>query len=144
MQKLSQFLDFGSIDSKLYWRIPCQKGSDLFEVQWRKGYPTPWRYRRVGEIFWTTANGEELEAGLERDGADVLSLEAKVRYSTLQQVAFANKIVEDAKSQFGSELVLQAIAENNAFMSQLEDAIKRLTLERKTTNTKARLQLIKN
>jgi len=145
MEKLSRFLEFSSIDSKLYWRIPSTQGKDIFEVQWRKGHPNPWKFRKTDEIFWKICPTEEVMPTLKSHGVDILTLETKVKYSTLQQVAFANKIVDDAKDLFGRDLVEQAIAENKAFMNQLDDAIKRLVIQRKPNPKKpVKLQLLKN
>ncbi|SMF32653.1 hypothetical protein [Pseudobacteriovorax antillogorgiicola] len=146
MEKLSKFLEFGCIDHRLYWRIPDRQARELYEVQWRKDHPTPWRYRRLGDIFWKLCKGEQIAEALEKEGVDVLALETKVRYSVLQQVAFADKIVDDARKQFGKETVDQAIEENQQFMAQLEAAVMRLTTQgQKNQNPKRpRLQLIKN
>lgn len=145
MQKLSKFLDFGSIDTKLYWRVPQVDGKDIFEVQWRKSHPKPWRFRKLGDIFWNVCDIDQIVPALEQSGVDCLTLETKVRYSTLQQVAFAHKIVEDAREQFGKDLVEGAILENQAFMKQLDEAIQRLTLQRKVqTRKNVKLQLVKH
>lgn len=146
MQKLSEFLEFSSIDNKLYWRIPSHSAKELYEVQWRKDHPKPWRFRKVGDIFWKINTGDTIQTALEAEGVDILALETKVRYSALQQVAFADKIVEDAKKHFGKDNVDQAIDENRTFLQQLEEAVVRITSQGKqTAKPKApKLQLVKN
>ena len=145
MQKLSQFLEFGSIDPKLYWRVQDRQNKELFEVQWRKDHPCPWRYRKLGDIFWKLCKGDTIGESLENEGVDVLALETKVKYSVLQQVAFADKIVADARKSFGKDTVNQAIEENQQFMEQLEAAVLRLTSQGKKSSPKPpKLQLVKS
>ena len=146
MQKLSEFLEFGSIDTKLYWRIPDQTGKEMFEVQWRKDHGKPWRFRQVGDIFWQIAKGDAIGELLISAGVDVDALEAKVKYSTLQQVAFAQKIIDDARQAFGKEEVDKAIYENQLFLKQLEEAVQRIAKTGKVQPKPARplLKIIKN
>ena len=144
MEKLSRFLEFGSIDNKLYWRIPGLEAQEMYEVQWRKDHPIAWRYRKLGEIFWKLSKGNEVASALEKEGIDVHDLESKVRYSVLQQVAFASRIVEDARKQFGKELVDQAISENHEFMNQLEEAVLRLTNQEPNESKRPSLKIVKS
>ncbi len=145
MDKLLKFMEFGCIDNKLYWRIPDQDSDDQYEVQWRKDHPVAWRYRRMGDLFWKLSSSSHLEENLKSENIDMIALESKVRYSVLQQVAFADRIIRDAWEAFGREVVDQAVWENQRFLEQLEQAVLRLTHEgqKKAPLARSRLTLVK-
>lgn len=127
MRELLKFVDFACIDSQLYWRTPSQDGKILFEVQWRKDHPSPWRFRQVGDLFWKLCETDHLLEAFAHAQVDLEGFERKLQHTVLQQIAFADKIVEDGKRIFGADNVQNAIAENHRFMNQLQEAIARLT-----------------
>lgn len=146
MDKLLKFMEFGCIDNKLYWRIPHKETDEQYEIQWRKDHPVAWRYRRLGDLFWKLSSSSELEENLIEENVDVIALESKVRYSVLQQVAFADRIMRDAWECFGREVVDQAVWENQRFLEQLEQAVQRLTSDgrKNAPQPRSRLTLVKS
>lgn len=144
MKELSKFLEYGCIDSKLYWRTEDSKGQILYEVQWLRDQTIPWRFRRIGDLFWEKAKSEDITSALEKLDIDVFSLEVRVKNSILQQVAFADRMIQEARQTFGKHLVDQAILENQQFLSQLEDAVQRLTAHKTTTPRRPKLRVLKN
>lgn len=123
VQKLLKFLDYAGIDAKLYWRVPSPCESREFEVQWRKDQQLPWRFRRVGDLFWQMCKTEGLTSAMEKFGLDLAKFERKLHHTVLQQVAYADRIVSEGRSILGHEAVDYAIDENQRFLKQLEDVI---------------------
>ncbi len=127
MDKLLNFMDFACIDPKMYWRIPTLDGSHIFEIQWRRDDKLRWRLRKVGELLWELSSEKSLIPQMARLGIDTELFEMKLKSSLLQQVAYADRVVRDARTIMGVEAVEQAIADQRSFMVQLEEAISQLT-----------------
>lgn len=127
MDKLLKFMDFACIDPRMYWKIPTLDGRDLFEIQWRRDDKLRWRLRKVGALLWDLSSETTLLAQLTSLNIDTQLFESKLRANLLQQVAYADRIVRDARNIIGPEEVQQAIVDQQTFMNQLEDAISMLT-----------------
>ncbi|MFW7379603.1 MAG: hypothetical protein ACOH5I_12390 [Oligoflexus sp.] len=127
MQNLLKFLDYAGIDPKLYWRTKSIDGEQEFEIQWRRDQDLSWRFRRSGDLFWQMCKTDDLITALQQISIDVPAFESKLRYTILQQVAFADKIVREAQQILGEEAVDQAIRDNQRFLQQLEDVILQMT-----------------
>jgi hypothetical protein len=137
VQKLLKFLDYAGIDAKLYWRVlsPCEARE--YEVQWRKDQTMPWRFRRVGDLFWQMCKTEDLAMAMEKFGLDIAKFERKLHHTILQQVAYADRIVSEGRSILGHEAVDYAIDENQRFLKQLEDVIVRMKEQKPIITTAA-------
>ncbi len=127
MDKLLKFMDFACIDPRMYWKLPTLDGRDLFEIQWRRDDKLRWRLRKVGALLWDLSSETTLLAQLTSLNIDTQLFESKLRANLLQQVAYADRIVRDARNIIGPEEVQQAIVDQQTFMNQLEDAISMLT-----------------
>lgn len=127
LDKLLNFMDFACIDPRMYWKVPTLDGTQLFEIQWRRDDKLRWRFRKVGELLWDISSEETLLAQLNQRGIDINLFENKLKSGLLQQVAYADRVVRDARKIIGPEEVEQAIADQRGFLSQLEDAIAMLT-----------------
>ena len=142
MLKLLQFLDQASIDHKLYWRIKTADNGIEYEIEWRKELPTPWRLRKIGELFWEFSTHQELCQTLKSAQIDLTQFYQMLKQTILVQVAFADKIVQDAAKLIGPTEVEDAIKENQKFMSLLEKAItnlrdnRRLPVAKQTSQNK--------
>ncbi len=151
MQKYIDFLEHCAIDPMIYWRIPEQGRDELFELQWRSSFQKAWRFRKVGSLFWQLSDSQNLLDELRRAGLDLAFFESKLKHTILQQVAYANKVVTDARRLFGDDPVDEAIYENQQFMQQLEETIRSLTNTSKlesikqpqSPHSRPRLQLIR-
>lgn len=149
MQKYIDFLEHCAIDPMIYWRIPEKDSEVLFEIQWRSTFQKSWRFRKVGDLFWQLCESKQLTDELRRAGVDLEFFTAKIKYTILQQVAYADKIVRDARNLFGDEPVEDAIHESRQFMQQLEETIRSLTSKGELPNRKKepfqrpKLQLIR-
>jgi len=127
LDKLLTFMDFACIDPRMYWKVPTLDGAQLFEIQWRRDDKLRWRFRKVGDLLWDLSSEQTLVYQLTALGIDMQLFESKLRSGLLQQVAYADRIVRDARTIIGPEAVEQAIADQRSFLSQLEDAISQLT-----------------
>lgn len=147
MENLLKFMNYGCIDSTLYWRMPSLDDDDRnYEIQWRKDHKMPWRFRKVGELFWRLSTIDNLEENLKKESLDLSDFEAKVKHSVLQQVSFADRILRDAWESFGRETVENAVWENQKFMEALEEAVRKITKPESSgpaTSPRQRLTLVK-
>ncbi len=144
MDKILKFLEFSSIDPRLYWRIPNRDGQFVYEIQWRRDERSRWRVRKLGALLWDLSSDESLVPLLEALQIDVYLFEMKLKNSLMQQVTFAHRIVEDARKLLGSDSIDQAIAEQQDFLKQLEVALLKLTQPRPTQAPRPQLRMLKN
>jgi len=126
MDKLLSFMDFACIDPRMYWKVPTLDGAQLFEVQWRRDDKMRWRFRKVGDLLWELSSEQTLLHQLTERGLDLTLFESKLKSELLQQVAYADRVVRDARTILGSDDVEQAIADQRSFLYKLEDAIAQL------------------
>lgn len=127
MDKLLSLLDFSCIDPMLYWRIETRTLRVSYEIQWRRGDKFHWRLRKVGGLFWELSSDSALVKLLEAHDIDSQIFEAKLRNSLLQQVTYADRIVQEARALLGSSQVDEAISEQKIFLSLLDEAIQSFT-----------------
>lgn len=139
MDKILKFLEFSSIDPRLYWRISDRKGEAIYEIQWRREERIHWRLRRIGALLWDLSTEDNLINDLEARDIDVYLFEMKLKNTLLQQVSFASRIVDDAKNLFGPSDVEHAIAEQTSFLQQLEAALVKLTTPAKPSKPQLRI-----
>jgi hypothetical protein len=139
LDKLLNFMEFACIDPRMYWKIPTLTGSDVFEIQWRRDDKLRWRFRKVGDLLWDLSSEQALVHQLNERGVDVDMFESKLKSGLLQQVAYADRVVRDARKILGTDEVEQAIADQKSFLSQLEDAIALLTKMPQTGKPKLRV-----
>lgn len=142
LDKLLSFMDFACIDPRMYWKVPTLDGAQLFEVQWRRDDKLRWRFRKVGDLLWELSSEQTLVHQLTERGLDMALFESKLRSGLLQQVAYADRVVRDARTIMGPDAVEQAIADQRSFLSQLEDAIAQLT--KMPTLGKPKLRVIRD
>jgi hypothetical protein len=142
MDKLLNFMDFACIDPRMYWKVPTLDATQLYEIQWRRDDKLRWRFRKVGDLLWELSSELTLVQQLTEHGIDIQLFESKLRSGLLQQVAYADRVVRDARRILGADAVEQAIADQRSFLSQLEDAIAQLT--QMPTLGKPKLRVIKD
>ncbi|MDQ3233527.1 MAG: hypothetical protein M3Q07_17050 [Pseudobdellovibrionaceae bacterium] len=142
LDKLLTFMDFACIDPRMYWRVPTLDGAQLFEIQWRRDDKLRWRFRKIGDLLWDLSSEQTLVHQLTTRGIDMQLFESKLKSGLLQQVAYADRVVRDARTILGPDAVEQAIADQRSFLAQLEDAIAQLT--KLTPTDKPKLRVIKD
>ncbi|HYX34156.1 MAG TPA: hypothetical protein VE954_13710 [Oligoflexus sp.] len=142
LDKLLTFMDFACIDPRMYWRVPTLDGAQLFEIQWRRDDKLRWRFRKIGDLLWDLSSEQTLVHQLTTRGIDMQFFESKLKSGLLQQVAYADRVVRDARTILGADAVEQAIADQRSFLGQLEDAIAQLT--KLTPTDKPKLRVIKD
>jgi hypothetical protein len=135
MLKLLKFVEFASIDEKLYWRVSSKKSDAIFEIQWNRNLPLPWRFRQSSRLFWQLHQPENLLDAFEKNGLDLDEFKRKLEYTILQQICYAQKIVDDGKELLGNHKVNDALEENRRFLKQLESAIKRISQSKNEPNS---------
>lgn len=139
LDKLLNFMDLACIDPRMYWKVPTVDGAQLFEIQWRRDDKLRWRFRKVGALLWDLSSEQTLVYQLTQLGIDMSLFESKLKSGLLQQVAYADRVVRDARTIMGAAEVEQAIADQRSFLSQLEDAIALLTKLPQTGKPKLRV-----
>ena len=149
MDKLIKFIDRNTFDDQLYWVVPQLYSGKEFEIQWRKSQDLPWRFRIKGTLFWKLSKSKDLIPALNQEKIDLLIFETYVRNSIMQQVVFANKLVDEGKQLFGEKKVSQAMEENDRFLDELKNAILELTNKKESDDaqvkeTKALPKLVKS
>ena len=95
MDKLLKFMEFGCLDPKLYWRIPDPQVELSMKFNGEKTTLLPGATARLamfsGSLVAQVTNGKP-----PKEKIDVVTLESKVKYSVLQQVAYADRILKNA------------------------------------------------
>lgn len=126
MNNLLKFLDFASIDSQMYWRIPGQDPQASFEIQWRREGLVRWRFRPYGDVLWNLGDDENLMSQFEKHGIDTEIFSRQLKSSLLHQVCYADRIVSDARVLIGSEEIDTALREHRDFVNSIEEAVAEL------------------
>lgn len=145
MQKLIDFLDFSSIDPQMYWRVSTLDELKEFEIMWRRETAFHWRYRVVGNVFWTLSDSSKILSDLQAESIDLISFDICVKNSLKHQVCFAAGIVSDAKILLGEEVIDDAIAEHEEFCANFIEVIHGLSPEAQVSKKqKNGLSIVKN
>ena len=126
MNDLLKFIDNFILDDQLYYRIPKLHSKDEFEVHWIRKENPSWHLRKVDTISWENASSENLIELLNKNNLDISILDANLRSSIIQQVIFADMVIEKATELLGTEAINQSREDNKNFMSSLVEVIKSL------------------
>ena len=124
--ELLKLLDTVSYDQKLYWRVLNTSDDSEIEIYWNKNDEQQFLLQTLkGEVLVKCSLGELL-INLEKYHIDPYEFELRLRRTTLQQVTFADLIINEAVRYFGKSTVDEAIKHNNYFMKELEDVIMKM------------------
>ena len=123
MDKLLEFLSHNVIEEKMYWRVAQLYTERQYEIQWSRDGEHPWKLRPVNEGDWQTCKPEDLTRLLNQERLDLVSFEEQVRSSLLQQIVFAQTVVQSGREFFGEGIIDAAIKNNETFVNELKNAI---------------------
>lgn len=126
MDNILKFLDFASIDTQMYWRIPGIDPETSYEIQWRREGNFRWRFRPYGDVLWNLGDDENLMSQMAKHGIDTEVFAKQLKNSLLHQICYADRIVADARQLLGSEDVDQALHEHRDFVRSIEEAVAQL------------------
>ena len=123
-----KFFESIMLDRRMYWRFESTAEPQTgYEIQWSKEDACHWRYRKIAGEHWSSVESDKLEGTLTILGIDQGNFERELRRSALQQVVFADMIIDKSIAFLGKETVDRAIADNKKFMNQLLEIIRKLT-----------------
>ena len=126
MLELLKLLDTVSYDQRLYWRVMSQTSDKELEVYWNKYEDHQWSIQNMSGEKLLGCSSRELLPNLEKLNIDPYEFELRLRKTVLQQVTFADLIVNEAVRFFGKATVDEAIKHNNYFMKELESVIMKM------------------
>lgn len=124
MIKILEFLDFSSLDPQLYWKVKSLDGLNSFEIMWRRESTIRWRFRELGDLFWTLSETAMIANSLKKKNVDLVSFENQLNSSLLHQSCFAAGFLKECKEMLGDVVVEDAIVEHEEFLEQMVDVIK--------------------
>jgi hypothetical protein len=126
VKALVEFVDRYTIDPHIYMVAPRMRQPGRYEIFWdREHLPCRWRLRLVGDVTWERFPSEQLIEVLTTRAIDVERVEYQLRSIALAQVVFAEALTQEAKSLFGRETVVRAIADHHAFLEELKQLVNR-------------------
>ena len=123
MLELLKLLDTVSYDQKLHWRVMDHKSDSELDIYWNKYEDRQWSIQTLKGESLLTCSSRELLPNLEKLHIDPYEFELRLRRTVLQQVTFADLIINEAVRYFGKPTVEEAIKHNNYFMKELESVI---------------------
>ena len=137
MQDLIDFIDYYTLDSRLYFQVPQSKEEGRVEVQWMG--PGLWRFKETEAAFWFEVSSEDLIEALEDIEADLGEVERQMFNITIEQIVGASYIVQAGKDFFGDEMVDGALEQYEKFRQEILETLDEVENEKK----KPKLSLVK-
>ena len=144
MLELLKLLDTVSYDRKLYWRVMDHSKDVELEIFWNKNNDHQWLIQTLKAERIISCSNTELPVKLQNLNIDPYDFELKLRRTVLQQVTFADLIINEAVRYFGKPTVDEAIKHNNFFMKELEEVITKMVNKPKPKLTLLRGQSSKD
>ena len=125
---LLKFFDSIMMDRQLHWKFSSLKEVDIsYEFQWSKDEQLKWRYRKCGATYWTLVETENLPIVIDKLCLSQHDIGIELRRNILQQIVFADMVLNKGIDFFGHDTVNKAIEDNRNFMENLLDVIRKLT-----------------
>ena len=149
MDELIKLLKRFYSDTKLYWVVPVNDGSNM-EILWIKDDNMPWRFRNISKTYkYTMVDDSSVESVLKDNGVCIATFISAVRETLLQEAVYVENLFKMYTRVFGLDTIRRASDRNEEFLSSLTSVISEifsLSAER-TTNDKVKkpkLSVVKN
>ena len=137
MKDLIDFIDYYTLDSKLYFQVPIVDTESRLEVQWTA--PGLWRFKESESTFWFEVHSSDLEETLTEAGVDLEDVEKNLFNISIEHVVSASFIVQAGVEFFGEEMIETAMEQYEKFRAELSDSIDEVIEEK----TKPKLSVVK-
>ena len=95
MLELLKLLDTVSYDQKLHWRVMDHKSDSELDIYWNKYEDRQWSIQTMKAESLLTCSSRELLPNLEKLDIDPYEFELRLRKTVLQQVTFADLIINE-------------------------------------------------
>ena len=129
MEKYLKFFDSHHPERQSYWQIDNINQDNRIEIMWHG--KNVWRFKNLGETFWTETDTASIVEQLELKQADVYAFEVQLKQKIVEMVVLANTIYRKGTELFGTEFIEQAIQDYDNFFKQLIDVIDQVLGEKK-------------
>tara|TARA_B100001094_G_C18113973_1_gene762854 strand:+ start:280 stop:813 length:534 start_codon:yes stop_codon:yes gene_type:complete len=139
MKNLLDFLDGYVLEKKLYWQVQTIYTTTRCEIEWQQGSKSKWLIRPAMEKNWIETTSTNLIELLSSKQINLIDFEEQLRYSLLQQVAYAKLFIEKGEQLFGEQTISSAVEANKEFVKSVTDAIQSIALPQATNHKKPEL-----
>lgn len=138
MKNFIDHLSCFNLNESQYWKVPDLYQNHLYEIAWfrtKTGDPL-WKIRAEGKKKWQEHTNNNIVEALDRYEIDLVEMRKCVADTVLKQTIYVSQITESAKGLLGAQVVDQAVADNEIFLSELIGKIKNAVTKRKNQHLK--------
>ena len=138
MKNFIDHLSCFNLNESQYWKVPDLYQNRIYEIAWfrtQTGDPL-WKIRAEGKKRWQEHNNNNIVEALDNYEIDLVEMRKCVADTVLKQTIYVSQITESAKGLLGAQVVDQAVADNEIFLSELIGKIKNVVTKRKNQHLK--------
>lgn len=138
MKNFIDHLSCFNLNESQYWKVPDLYQNCVYEIAWfrtKTGDPL-WKIRAEGENKWQEHDNINIAEALDSYKIDLVEMRRCVADTVLKQTVYASQITESAKGLLGAQVVEQAVADNEIFLSELISKIKNVVSKQKNQHLK--------
>ena len=134
LRKIIEFIEFHSIDERVYLKLSCQKTrKHTVEIMWeRAGESKPWKIRPANHVQWHHFDHELLIDQLKVEDISLEEFEQGLKQSIVSQAIYADYYYRQAQKLLGSEYILKSKASAETFLDGLAKVISQQQKEAST------------
>ena len=125
LQNIIEFIEYHSIDERLYLKLSCQKNrSHTVEIMWERGGDKKnWKIRPAHLVQWQYFNNEQLLKQLQVEDIALQEFEEGLKNSIVSQAIYADYYYRQAQKLLGSEKILKSKNDTENFLDGLAKVI---------------------